>query len=48
MCPADTSAQAWRVFPEALRRMSASQKLQRVSDLSAVVQSAAEDGLRQS
>lgn len=47
MCPADTTAEAWRVFLDVLRRMSPSEKLQRVFDLSELVQSAAEAGLRQ-
>jgi hypothetical protein len=48
MCPADTTAEAWRVFLDVQRRMSPSEKLQRVLDLSALVQSAAEAGLRHS
>jgi hypothetical protein len=48
MCPADTTAEAWRVFLEVQRRMSPAEKLQRVFDLSELVQSAAEAGLRHS
>jgi hypothetical protein len=47
MCPADTTAQAWRVFLDVQRRMSPAEKIQRVFELSEMVQSAAEAGLRQ-
>jgi hypothetical protein len=48
MCPADTTAEAWRVFLDVQRRMSPAEKLQRVFELSELVQSAAEAGLRHS
>jgi len=47
MRPADTSPDAWRQYHEILRRMSPEEKLQRAFELSRLVRSLAEAGLRE-
>jgi hypothetical protein len=46
MRPADTAPEAWRVFLELQRRMSPAEKVQRVFEMSRLIRSAAESGLR--
>ena len=46
MRPADTTPEAWRVFLEVQRRMSPAEKVQRVFEMSRLIRSAAESGLR--
>ncbi len=47
MRPADTTPEAWRTYLELLRRMTPEQKLQRAFDLTRLVRSFAEAGLRE-
>lgn len=47
MRPADTTPEAWRVYLELQRRMSPEEKVQRVFEMSRLIRSAAESGLRQ-
>lgn len=47
MRPADTSPEAWREYQEILRRMTPEEKLQRAFELSRMVRSLAEAGLRE-
>ena len=47
MRPADTSPEAWRQYWDILRRMSPEEKLQRAFDLSRMVRTLAEAGLRE-
>lgn len=47
MCPADTSAEAWKVFLEIQRRLSPEEKLRQAIELSMLVRRAAEAGLRE-
>jgi len=46
MCPRDTSPEAWRVFLELQRRMTPSEKLRRVMELSDMVRAFAKAGMR--
>jgi hypothetical protein len=47
MCPADTSPEAWKVFLDLQRKMSPSEKLQRMLEWSDMVRKFAEAGMRQ-
>jgi regulator of sirC expression with transglutaminase-like and TPR domain len=47
MRPADTSPEAWRQYEDILRRMTPEQKLQRAFELSRMVRTLAEAGLRE-
>jgi hypothetical protein len=47
MRPADTSPEAWKVFLDLQRRMPPEEKLARALELSALVRSFAEAGMRQ-
>ena len=47
MCPADTSAAAWKVFLDIQRRLSPDEKLAQAIELSMLVRQAAEAGLRE-
>lgn len=46
MRPADTTPEAWRVFLEVQRRMSPAEKVKRMFEMSRLIRSAAESGLR--
>jgi hypothetical protein len=46
MRPADTTPEAWLVFLDSVRRMSPAERIRRAFELSELVQSAAESGLR--
>ena len=47
MRPADTTPEAWRVYLELQRRMSPEEKIQRMFEMSRLMRSLAESGLRQ-
>jgi hypothetical protein len=47
MRPADTSPEAWKVFLDLQRRMPPEEKLARAIEMSALVRSFAEAGMRQ-
>jgi len=47
MRPADTSPEAWKKYQELLSQMAPEQKLQRAFELSRLVRSFAEAGLRE-
>jgi hypothetical protein len=46
MCPSDTSPEAWRVVLDGIRRMTPEERIRRAFELSQMVRSLAEAGLR--
>jgi len=47
MCPSDTSPEAWRVVLDGIRRMTPEERIRRAFELSEMVRSLTEAGLRQ-
>jgi hypothetical protein len=47
MCPSDTSPEAWRIMLEGIRRMTPEERIGQMSELSRMVLSLAESGMRQ-